>query len=316
MCFLYQPMSVLRLRCRDPKREQTIGDLTSSSSIATLISRLSRLTDIPFQKLAVLRGYPPKPIIVTSAEASLESLGIKNNDTLIAREDPSAACLKEVPAPAETHTAVEVKAASAGHSRWKQLVLKEIPSDNSCLFNAVAFTLEKTMELAPILRQTVASIIESDPSAYNDALLGKPPPQYVDWILKPSSWGGGVELQILSDYYQCEMAAIDVQTLNVYIYGSEKHFSKRIYLIYNGIHYDTVVGVTQDDKQQSVFDPQDQDAFSMARSIAETAHTAHQFVDTGTFTLRCNECGASIKGQEQALAHAKDTRHTSFSEFR
>lgn len=59
-------------------------------------------------------------------------------------------------------------------------------------------------------------------------------------ILKPSSWGGAIELGILASHYNAEIASIDVET------GRIDHFSPsaaassdmRCIVIYSGIHYD------------------------------------------------------------------------------
>ena len=54
-----------------------------------------------------------------------------------------------------------------------------------------------------------------------------------------SSWGGSIELEILAAYFQCELVAIDVQTLQQYHHGDSKH-SRRAFLLYNGVHYDAI----------------------------------------------------------------------------
>lgn len=46
-----------------------------------------------------------------------------------------------------------------------------------------------------------------------------PPSQYTSTILKPSTWGGAIELGILASYYNTEIASIDVET------GRIDHFS-------------------------------------------------------------------------------------------
>ena len=47
-------------------------------------------------------------------------------------------------------------------------------------------------------------------------------------------------MQVLSAYFACEIATIDAQSGNVYVYGRSSSATKRIYLLYNGIHYDVV----------------------------------------------------------------------------
>jgi len=49
-----------------------------------------------------------------------------------------------------------------------------IDADNACLFNAVAYCLEnQRLDLAPTLRQVVASAVLESPLEYNQAVLGE-----------------------------------------------------------------------------------------------------------------------------------------------
>lgn len=43
---------------------------------------------------------------------------------------------------------------------------------------------------------------------------------------------------ILSDFYQIEVCAFDVKSTKMYCYGEDKKYNTRVYLMYNGIHYD------------------------------------------------------------------------------
>lgn len=115
-----------------------------------------------------------------------------------------------------------------------------IPADNSCLFHAVAHALE-LKGAASELREMVAGLILSDPERWSEAMLGQPPESYADWIQDQEHWGGGIELAVLAGHYETEMAAVDVQTLRVSIFGEGQGFKQRIWLIYDGIHYDLLV---------------------------------------------------------------------------
>lgn len=69
-------------------------------------------------------------------------------------------------------------------------------------------------------------------------MLGKPNEEYCEWILKPDSWGGAIELAVLSNYYGIEMAVVD--TLNAIInrFGEDQRYAHRVFLLFDGIHYD------------------------------------------------------------------------------
>lgn len=171
-------------------------------------------------------GFPPKLIkngeeLNHSINCSLHELGIRNNDSIeiIKNNQENFNYLEKV----------EIS-----------LVVKIIPNDNSCLFNSIGYSenthklnafficiylykryllFDKTLKKSDELRQLIATIILSDPSKYNYAYLGRSPNDYADWILKRTSWGGGIEIAIFSDFFQIEIASIDISTLRVDIFG-------------------------------------------------------------------------------------------------
>lgn len=62
------------------------------------------------------------------------------------------------------------------------------------------------------MRKIIANAIKQQPHIYNEALLEKSNSEYCLWILKGTSWGGAIELSILSDYYQIEIVALDAKS--------------------------------------------------------------------------------------------------------
>ncbi|KAK7818929.1 ubiquitin thioesterase otu1 [Quercus suber] len=120
------------------------------------------------------------------------------------------------------------------------VVRRVIPSDNSCLFNAVGFVMDHDKHKASELRQVIAATVASDPTKYSEAFLGKSNEEYCTWILDSEKWGGAIELSILADYYGREIAAYDIQTTRCDLYGQEKKYSERVMLIYDGLHYDAL----------------------------------------------------------------------------
>ncbi|KAG0300543.1 hypothetical protein BGZ98_009092 [Dissophora globulifera] len=105
------------------------------------------------------------------------------------------------------------------------LVVREVEDDNSCLFNAIAYTLDPTMKNnVRGLRQIVAQAIEANSDVYPDVVLGRPRKEYCDWIMRENSWGGAIELAIFSDYYKT----------------GEGQYGQRVLVMYSGIHYDAI----------------------------------------------------------------------------
>lgn len=50
----------------------------------------------------------------------------------------------------------------------------------------------------------------------------------------PSKWGGAIELSILSRHLGNEIAAFDIQTQRVDIYGQDAGYGERVMVIYDG----------------------------------------------------------------------------------
>ncbi|CAE7256333.1 YOD1, partial [Symbiodinium sp. CCMP2592] len=147
-----------------------------------------------------------------------------------------------------------------------------IDADNSCLFNSIAYALEgRATDKAPTLRETVAAIILSSPDVWTEVVLGKSPEEYADWIQDPEHWGGGIELAVLSDHYEAEIAAFDCQSLRVDIFGEGKGYQQRALLIYDGIHYDVLVreALPGDPEEVALFGVADAAALEEARQIAK-----------------------------------------------
>lgn len=84
----------------------------------------------------------------------------------------------------------------------------------------------------------IANTVASDLNKYNEAILGRPNKDYVNWIKKPESWGGGIELSIMAEFYGVQISVVDTQSLNISCFGEDHNFAQRIFLIYDGIHYD------------------------------------------------------------------------------
>lgn len=62
-----------------------------------------------------------------------------------------------------------------------------------------------------VLRQQVADYILSHPQEYNKVILGEDPVRYTTRMKQMDTWGGAIELSILSDIYNIEISSIDVK---------------------------------------------------------------------------------------------------------
>ena len=52
-----------------------------------------------------------------------------------------------------------------------------------------------------------------------------------------------------------------------------------------------------------------------ANELVKAMHEGKNFTDTANFTLRCTICNMALKGQAEAVAHAKETGHQNFQEY-
>ncbi|CEP01491.1 unnamed protein product (mitochondrion) [Plasmodiophora brassicae] len=273
----------MRFRCRYPAGTQVL-ELREDETVGALVDRITGIVGRPVR---VLHGmYPPKPLTAPLSARLGDCPNIRSGDTFTAE-------------------ITEEQKASG-------LCKHEIPSDNSCLFHAVRYALQGRNPTAQTtiedLRRAVADEILSNPSEFPDALLGKPADEYCNWITRPDSWGGEVELVILSKITGLQLVAVDVRTMQLHCYGQGR---ERVYLLYDGIHYD----VLEDPMTRAVFSSQDETVERMAREFAALAHAASEFTDVNGFQLRCDVCRKGLTGQADALQHAKTTGHTSFSEY-
>ncbi|GAA5848396.1 hypothetical protein JCM8547_004502 [Rhodosporidiobolus lusitaniae] len=209
------------------------------------------------------------------------------------------------------------------------LVLRVVPDDNSCLFRAVGLALSPgDKDAAAGLRRVVAGAIQADPEQYSEATLGRSPSSYIETILKPSAWGGAIELAIFASHFQSEIWSIDVQSGRVDRFGEGQAFDNFVLLVYSGIHYDALTFSFAPPEPSSVFPPPNLDfdttvlskstqdhLLTAAQKLVSKLRAEHAYTDTATFTLSCGDCKKALTGEKEAREHAKQMGHTNFQEY-
>jgi hypothetical protein len=78
---------------------------------------------------------------------------------------------------------------------------------------------QQCMTEPQILRQLIAVEIKSNPELYNAAVLEADPLDYCDWIMRDDTWGGGIELSIVSKCFGVRIDVIDIQSNTVEMIG-------------------------------------------------------------------------------------------------
>lgn len=200
----------------------------------------------------------------------------------------------------------------------KNIMRRVIDANNSCLFNAIGYLLDYAIDTSESYRSICASIVMSDSTTYSEEILGKSPSDYAYWISDTEKWGGEIEMNILANYFSIEIAAVDVQTGLVYKYGTGN--VKRIFLLYDGIHYDALVKSSSEGPPPMaddirIFDSADESIVDDARALAAELRGKKKFVDLGGCDIRCLVCQIGLCGQMAAVDHAKSTGHQNFGQI-
>lgn len=291
---------VVRVKSRSGRL--IINGLKKSSTLIDLQRRIQDETSVVISSQKILIGYPPKPLSLRNTRASLTELGIRSGDTLIVEEQAAVSHVG-------TH-----------HSSHEQDVFipkitrRVVPADNSCLFKSISILLTNGSVTVQELRELVAGIILSDPDKYSTVMLGRTNEEYAEWIMKGESWGGAIELSILSESYETELHVVDIQTNRIDKFGQNRQYFTKALLIYDGIHYDPLVCHTATG-EVTMFTVDDEQVAALALNMAREAQQARQFTDTANFSLRCLVCGQQLVGQKDAQAHAEQTQHMNFGEI-
>jgi ubiquitin thioesterase OTU1 len=324
----------IRIRLRAPNGQHTLA-LDDNAAVSDLLSSISNATELPLFDLKW--NFPPQPLdpALYGLSTLLKDTDLKLNGAqiiviAIATGDPSETKQEEKAEQSSSQSAplsLKRKQASALKDtpevpvadRGGTIVLRVMPDDNSCMFRALgSAVLTDTLDSMTELRSLVAQAIQRDPETYNEGVLQRSPDEYCKWISYSDSWGGGIELSILSQEFDIEIASINVQDLRVDRFNEGK--SRRCILVYSGIHYDTIAFVpngspTYDPANDvKLFDVNDEVMLEAARQLCGELKKKHYFTDTQKFDIQCNTCGWKGAGERGAVQHANETGHTDFGE--
>ena len=298
----------LTLRLKAKNGQHVVNKLTIKSTLAELHGIISEVTSIPPRAVRLLSGYPPRALDASDPECSLEALKIRSGETLIVEEDATARAKQA--AEQDERVANEI-AAQMAHTGGGIMTRQVVPADNSCLFTSVNFAVNNgklDLKSAPSMRELISSIVSGDIIKYNEAFLGRANKDYCEWIMNENSWGGAIEIAILSEHYKLEIDVVDTQTVRIDKFGEDKHYNTRILLLYDGVHYDPLMMEPFDSSEsiKTVFVANSDSGdvvLSQALELAAEAKSSRQFTDTANFTLRCLICQKGLVGETGAQAH-------------
>ena len=185
-----------------------------------------------------------------------------------------------------------------------------------------------------VLRDKVADYILAHPAQYTAAILGEDPRRYTTKMRQMDTWGGAIELSILSDIYDLQICSVDVQvslshtalssrahltpqTLRIDRFGENKE--NRVIILYSGIHYDRIAFCVDLSHPVEVdvtrWATDDEAVLDKARELARQLQRMHYYTDTTGFVIKCEICHWIGQGARDANKHEKETGHRSFEEM-
>ena len=194
-----------------------------------------------------------------------------------------------------------------------------VDSDNSCLFSSIGYLIDnKNFDETTKLqyRQLLTNHIEDN--NVDIAMLGMSKEEYINNIQNPATWGGAIELKLFSDMFQVEIASIDVQSNRVDIFGQDKNYPQRIFVLYNGVHYDPLVMAYTEDSVDDItaFASDDSQTLIEFQNHAKVYNDAGDFVDPKNMNhFECDQCKTLFESQMDAYDHANNYQHWSFNEI-
>lgn len=312
----------LRLRVQTKTGPKVLEGMLLSSNVGEFKGAIADIANIPADRIKIRQGYPPKVIDISNDSSDLSSLPFRSGDTIIVEEDETK---QKAAVPQTSSSSSDDRLDTLLHHQLEEgasgiLTRKVVPADNSCLFTSTHLVMTEgdyDLGAARQLREIIANIVLQDPVTYSEAFLGKPNKEYCKWIRDNNSWGGGIELFILSQYYVTEIAIVDTQSGRVDRFGEDKSYKERVFLIYDGIHYDPLVyeSVDQSGGVATKFSIHNAVILAQALELASEAKSVRQFTDVEGFSLRCLACQIPLRGQREAQDHAKSTGHINFGEY-
>eukprot|EP01080_Neovahlkampfia_damariscottae_P003374 gene3374-5921_t len=273
----------MKIRVRPPTGQPFVLELKDETTFEELGEMVKAKTDM--KSVDLLSGFPPKQI-TGNPKDSVKNLGIKNGDQITVKTGSGVQKGKMdgpyVP-PRYDFFAIFLinffysvfylikKLKTSQGDKMGSLERRKMEGDNSCLFHAVAYIALDKQDSGYELRELAAQIILLDTKTYNEGYLGEKPYAYAQHITNLNVFGGGIELQIFSDYFKIEICSFDLQTCREDHFGLNKGYSRKGFLLYTGDHYDVLAlaksGSSHKKDDQVLFNSSDETVMKKARAF-------------------------------------------------
>jgi len=200
-------------------------------------------------------------------------------------------------------------------------IRRYVDADNSCLFSSIAYLINRqdfneTSSIA--FRNMIVEYLCNN--EFEESLLDLPKNEYINSIANPTKWGGGIEIKIFTEILKVEIAIVDVQTNRIDLFGQDKNYENRIYILYNGIHYDPLVinfdENADSDSDLTIFKSKDNQYMEIFKNFVKKFTDENDYIDIGKMmSLECQDCKEKFLNEESATAHAKQTEHWNFNQI-
>lgn len=279
---------------------------------------LLEVAHAPLSVAGIRCGYPPQRIEYNSetADWTLDSLGISSGEkiTLMFQDEGDLSKPPASQPPSEQQQLPPTKCRiSLPSGEENVLQVRQMPDDNSCLFHSLSYCVYKDISLSPQLRTVCSTHICNDKELYSDAVLDKPNEEYARWILKKESWGGGIEIAILSKNFGVAIYVLDMDALKFEKFN-EDQFDTFVIIMFNGVHYDAL----ELRNHTTVFDRRDEiyseAILEAALEIAKQMKKGGHSFNTTKARIVCNNCKAILVGEREVARHAEATGHVDFGQ--
>lgn len=327
------PDKNLVIRIRSKNGMSRIQNLNPASTFNDLKKAIAENTQIDVSFLKILQGYPPTVLTNTNESTTLESLSFKNGELLTVEESTEKTHAPSILASSSNklnnmgskNVSNELLQSSNVLSSSNQIKglrngvmeRKVVPADDSCLFTSIYYVMnngELNLDCQKSLREFIAKTVKNDPITFNEAILGKTNEAYCNWIRNSKSWGGSIELMVLSNYYKKEICVADIRTGRIDRFGEDQNYLTRVFIIYDGIHFDPLHLLLNSNNVQTIFSTQDDIVMTQVADLSNEAKKAKKFTNVENFKLRCLVCQTPLSGQVAAQEHAEKTGHINFGE--
>ena len=97
---------------------------------------------------------------------------------------------------------------------------------------------------------------------------------------------------------------LNIQDIEVLMFGHGKGLQERVYILYDGTHYNLIVHKKPNGDKVRRFSPTDEQAYQGVLELAKECKSRNEDVDPAIFSLICYECSKGLMGQIDAVEHA------------